>query len=256
MKSVKTYIVPTLLLAMVGLFQTACSRSVETSASYNPPASEAQTVDHANNVLKDFVAKTGQTIPPAVLEHAAGVAIIPDITRAAFIAGARHGTGVLMSREGNQWSLPVFASVTGGSLGLQVGVSQTDVVLVFQEPRIITNLQNGANYTFGSDLAVAAGPTGASANLTAYNAPVLAYRRTEGAFAGAALTGSRFSLDPDKTYAYYVGPQSQTRGYYAENKNALVADLLTPGKQANIRNLPPNAVQLKRTLDRMTSPNR
>ncbi len=253
MNHIRRFMAPVLLFAAVALLQYGCSRNVQTSGSYNLPAGANETVSQARGVLEDFTSETGTNIPPAVLERAEGIAIIPGITKAAFVVGGRHGTGVLMNHEGNQWSLPVFASISGASVGYQIGISDTDLILVFQNQNALDKLLQGAEYTLGGDLTVAAGPVGATANLTAYDADVLAYRRTEGAFAGAAISGSRLSVDPEETYAYYIRPGSESaRGYYAEDGRALMSDLLNPRGKLNIENVPPNATQLRQTLQQVT----
>ena len=48
------------------------------------------------------------------------------------MAGVRHGKGIAVIRDDNGiWRPPTFLSMTGGSVGWQVGVQSTDVVLVF-----------------------------------------------------------------------------------------------------------------------------
>ena len=193
----------------------------------NVPEDAVEAVQQSMNVIQDFVSATGKNIPPEVLQNAAGIAVIPDLTKVALGVGGSHGTGVLLSHDGNQWSLPAFVSISGGSLGAQIGVSTTDVLLVFQNPNAITTLRSGGNMDFGANASVAAGPSGGMANWSTAHADVLAYTRTGGLFAGASLTGGKLSIDPKLTLEYYVGPgQSSVRGYYESGGKNLVADLL------------------------------
>jgi lipid-binding SYLF domain-containing protein len=236
-------IIPLLAVAMTAFFLSGCGgRSVQTS--YNLPAGTVETVDQSIEMVKAF----GKDIPPDVLNNAAGIAVIPDLTKAAFVIGGQRGTGVLLTREGGEWSLPVFASITGGSIGYQVGIQMTDLVLVFQNPEAISKLRGGS-FELGADASVAAGPVGGTAGVSS-RADVLAYREDRGAFIGASLSGSRMSIDPDRTAGFYSGPgDPPVRGYYG-----LTDDLLDPRRKVQVRNVPSGATELKRTLDSLTAP--
>jgi lipid-binding SYLF domain-containing protein len=243
----RIYPISTLVVAMVALLLSGCARDrgARPSYSYNLPAGTVEKVEQSNEIVDDFFSRTGKDIPPSVLNNAAGIAVIPGLTRAAFIVGGSRGTGVLMTREGERWNLPVFTSITGGSLGFQIGITTTDLLLVFQNPEAINKLKDGS-YELGADVTVAAGPAGGTAGLSS-KADVLAYKRTEGAFAGAALNGARMSIDPERTAEYYYGPNAETaRGYYS-----VTDDLLIPGRKADIQNIPRGAQQLKQTLERI-----
>src|SRR5262245_45515848 len=86
----------------------------------------------ATQVLEELRASRDQSIPDRLLERAYGIAVIPDVTKVAFMAGGRRGNGVLVVRDkAGHFSSPVFISITGGSIGWQIGLQSTDVVLVF-----------------------------------------------------------------------------------------------------------------------------
>ncbi|RJR48252.1 MAG: hypothetical protein C4576_08680 [Desulfobacteraceae bacterium] len=245
--NLRTYSISILVIATIALLLSGCAsdRGARPSYSYNLPAGTAEKVEQSNEIVSDFFSRTGKDIPTGVLSNAAGIAVIPNLTRAAFIVGGSRGTGVLMTREGERWSLPVFTSITGASLGFQIGITTTDLLLVFQNSDAINRLKDGT-YELGADVTVAAGPVGGTAGISS-KADVLAYKRTEGAFAGAALNGARMSIDPERTAGYYYGPNAETaRGYYA-----LTDDLLHPGRKADIQNVPRGAQQLKQTLERI-----
>lgn len=259
MKNMKRGILSILGLAAVALVFASCAqdREIQTSAHYNLPEDAVGTVRSAEQVLDDFVAVSGRNIPTEVLENASGIAIIPDLTKAAFIAGGRHGKGVFLNQGQEEWSLPVFASITGASLGMQFGISSTDLVLVFQNPNAIDRLKEGGSFTLGADLAVAAGPLGGSANLSTLDADVLAYSRSEGAFAGISFSGGNMSLNRDDTIAYYTAAQAggdNARGYYGDERDGdMFENLLEPDQASGFGNAPSGAADLKQTLDRLTS---
>src|SRR5216684_1744497 len=87
----------------------------------------------ATEVLEEVQAMPDQQIPDALLSRAYGIAVIPDVTKVAFIFGGRHGNGVLVVRDklNTPWSNPTFVALTGGSWGFQAGAQSSDIILVF-----------------------------------------------------------------------------------------------------------------------------
>jgi len=87
----------------------------------------------ATEVLEEVQAMPDQRIPDALLSRAYGIAVIPDVTKVAFIFGGRHGNGVLVVRDklNSPWSNPTFVALTGGSWGFQAGAQSSDIILVF-----------------------------------------------------------------------------------------------------------------------------
>jgi hypothetical protein len=87
----------------------------------------------ATEVLQEIRAMPDVRLPDTLLAHAYGIAVIPDVTKIAFIFGGRHGNGVLAVRDKltSPWSNPVFVSLTGGSWGFQAGAQSSDIILVF-----------------------------------------------------------------------------------------------------------------------------
>src|ERR1700759_4204932 len=86
----------------------------------------------ATQVLEEVQAMPDVRIPDTLLSHAYGLAVIPDVTKVAFIFGGRHGNGVLVVRDKltSGWSNPSLISLTGGSWGFQAGAQQSDIILV------------------------------------------------------------------------------------------------------------------------------
>jgi len=167
---------------------------------------EAKTVQESADVLKEIMKIPEKGIPPALLRDARAVAIIPGVIKGAFIVGGRHGTGVLLVRgENGRWSDPIFVSITGGSVGWQVGGTSTDLILVFKSLKDVDKLRKG-KFTLGADAAVAAGPVGRNAEAATdvmLKSEILSYSRSRGLFAGVALEGAALLVDDDADAAYY-----------------------------------------------------
>lgn len=205
-------------------------------------AGETATVDSATDVLTALSDIPARGIPPALLQDAQAVAIIPNVLKAGFIIGGRHGTGVLLVRQPDgAWSNPVFVSLTGGSIGWQVGVQSTDIVLVFKTRAGLERIMRGrGKLTLGADIAVAAGPVGRQAEAATdgqLRAEIYSYSRSRGLFAGLSLEGAGLNVDNEANDDFY-----RLRGLRT-------ADILA------MRNVAvPSAERLKAELTRLSAP--
>ena len=182
-----------------------------------PQASrEEQTVGDAALVLKEIMEVPAQQIPEHLLKNAYGIAIIPGVVKGGFVVGVRHGRGVVLVRdEQSNWQAPIFVSLNGGSVGWQVGLQSTDVILVFKSAKSVNGIMNG-KLTIGVDAAAAAGPVGrnaAAATDSRLQAEILSYSRSRGLFAGVSIDGSSIQVDRQAGATYYqqfqVGPAGQ-----------------------------------------------
>jgi lipid-binding SYLF domain-containing protein len=161
----------------------------------------------ATEVLQEIRAMPDVRLPDTLLAHAYGIAVIPDVTKIAFIFGGRHGNGVLAVRDKltSPWSNPVFVSLTGGSWGFQAGAQSSDIILVFTTKSGIEGIAGG-KLTLGADASVATGPVGrqgSAATDIGFNAEIYSYARTRGLFGGIALDGSVISIDRSANASFY-----------------------------------------------------
>lgn len=167
---------------------------------------EQQRAENALRVLTEVMLAPDKAIPRDLLQNAHAVAVIPDVIKAGFVIGGRHGEGLISvkTRDGT-WSNPSFIGLTGGSIGFQVGVSSTDVILVFRTQRGVDSIVNG-KFTIGADASAAAGPVGRSAQASTdaqMKAEIYSYSRARGLFAGAALDGTALIIDNTANQAVY-----------------------------------------------------
>ena len=161
----------------------------------------------ATQVLEEVQAMPDQRLPDALLSRAYGIAVIPDVTKVAFIFGGRHGNGVLVVRDKltSPWSNPAFVSLTGGSWGFQAGAQSSDIILVFTTRMGIEGIAGG-KLTLGADASVATGPVGRQGSAATdmnFNAEIYSYARARGLFGGIALDGSVISIDRTANAALY-----------------------------------------------------
>src|SRR5271170_1786383 len=161
----------------------------------------------ATEVLEEVQAMPDQRIPDTLLSRAYGIAVIPDVTKVAFIFGGRHGNGVLVVRDKltTPWSNPALISLTGGSWGFQAGAQSSDIILVFTTKTGIEGIAGG-KLTLGADASVATGPVGRQGSAATdmnFNAEIYSYARTRGLFGGIAIDGSVISIDRSANAAFY-----------------------------------------------------
>jgi len=166
-------------------------------------------IDKAATVLQEIMATPDNSIPANLLADAKGIAIYPNVVKAAFGVGARFGQGVFVGKQpdGN-WSAPSFLNLAGGSFGFQIGAEVTDLVLVFMTQKSVDALGRG-DLTLGATASVAAGPIGRSGQASTdikLSAEILSYSKTRGLFAGVALDGAIVQVDTDANRLVYGVP--------------------------------------------------
>ena len=159
----------------------------------------------ATQVLEELRTTPDQNVPTWLLDRAYGVAVIPNVIKGAVVFfGGRYGKGVLVSRDAaGRFSNPVFISLTGGSVGWQIGAQAADAVLVFATRRSLENFGRG-QFTLGASASVAAGPVGRSGEAAAgVQAEIYSYSRARGLFAGVALDGTALVFDRKANRNFY-----------------------------------------------------
>jgi len=166
---------------------------------------EARRLRDAAAVFDEIMAAEDKAIPRALLGKADGIAIFPSTVRAGFILGGMRGRGVLSARTDSGWSAPAFLTLTGGSIGLQLGGQAADLILVINDRRGLENLVSN-QFKLGADAAVAAGPVGRDAQAATdlqLRAQILSYSRARGLFAGVTINGSTVRQDRDANQRFY-----------------------------------------------------
>jgi lipid-binding SYLF domain-containing protein len=191
------------------------------SARLGAQSDEADRVRESAAVLGEIMKASDSAIPGSVLGKAEGIAIFPGTVRGGFIVGAERGRGILSVRDEKTraWSTPAFLTITGGSLGLQIGVRATDLVLIIQNRRGLENLVRN-EFKVGAGAAVTGGPVGRDAQAATdiqLRAEILSYSRSRGLFAGATLEGSTIRQDEDANGRFY-GEKLTTRQVVFDNK--------------------------------------
>ena len=159
----------------------------------------------AARVFNEIMGTRERSIPRDLLDRAEAVAVFPSVIKAGFIVGGRGGSGVISRRVADGWSAPAFFDLGGGSIGLQIGASSTDFILLFMNENAVDSLLSD-KFEIGGEGSAAAGPVGRSASASTdvkLNAQILSYSRSRGAFAGLELKGVVIKPDNEDNLQVY-----------------------------------------------------
>lgn len=164
-----------------------------------------QIVVEATQALEQMAASSSNKgFPVDLLDEAAGVVIIPSMYKIGVVIGGSYGKGVIVARNGKVWSGPAFLEISAGSIGLQIGVQKSDVLLIVKTKRGLDSLL-ASQAKLGGGMGVTAGPVGAdvsAATDTQLKAEIYSYARSKGLFAGISLEGAQVNPLPSFNEKY------------------------------------------------------
>ncbi|MCZ6560915.1 MAG: lipid-binding SYLF domain-containing protein [Gammaproteobacteria bacterium] len=167
---------------------------------------EENRINSAVQVLDEIMRIRETKIPESLLGKAYAVAVIPNVVKVGVGFAGRFGQGALSVRKAdNSWSNPSFIKLVGGSWGLQVGISETDLILVFKSKKGVDGI-TGGKLTLGADASIAAGPVGRSGSAATdfkFDSAVYSYSRSRGLFVGVALEGAAISINDKANAKFY-----------------------------------------------------
>lgn len=151
--------------------------------------------------------------------RAKGIFIVPQMLRGGFFIGGSGGSGALLAQDYNTgtWSYPAFYTMGSVTFGLQIGADSSEIILMVMTNKGMEAMLS-TEFKLGGDVALAAGPVGASAK--AQTADVLAYGRSKGAFVGITIDGA------------VIKPRYEWNDLYY-GREVMLADILTNRKVSN-----------------------
>jgi lipid-binding SYLF domain-containing protein len=181
-------------------------------------------LDASADTLIDMMRASDRGIPHDLLDKARCVVVVPGMKKAGFIFGAKYGRGFAVCRGpgGSGWSAPAAMRVEGGSVGFEIGASETDIVLLVMNDGGMKHLLSD-KFTIGGDASAAAGPVGREATAQTdamMNAEMLSYSGSRGLFAGISLDGATLRPDGETNRELYARD--------ATNRDILTGDFKTP----------------------------
>jgi SH3 domain-containing YSC84-like protein 1 len=190
----------------------------------------AKRLDEAASVFTEVMATPDKGIPEDMLANAHCIVIVPGMKTAAFLVGGKYGKGYLSCRNktGPGWSAPGTVRIEGGSVGFQIGGSETDLIMLVMNERGADKLLS-SKFTLGGEGSVAAGPVGRTATAQTdaqMHAEILSWSRSQGLFAGIALTGATLRQDLDDNADLY--------GRKLENRRIVTSGMRIPASATKL----------------------
>jgi len=206
----------------------------------------AKRLEESAAVFSEIMAAPDKGIPQDLLANAHCIVIVPGLKSAAFMVGGKYGKGYLSCRNkgGSGWSAPGTVRIEGGSVGFQIGGSETDLIMLVMNERGADKLLS-SKFTLGGEGSVAAGPVGRTVTAQTdaqMKAEILSWSRTQGLFAGVALEGATLRQDLDDNATLYgkqlENRQIVTKGVRAPKAAAKLISLLnkySPRERTNMQ---------------------
>lgn len=196
-------ITPFVLFLMIGLMMFGVNPA---NAADRRMESE-KTIRDSLNLLMKMEQEKDITGMSSAMRSAKGVAIFPSILKMGLGIGGMEGSGVVLLRASDgAWYGPSFAKISGGSLGVQLGVEETGLVLLLNDDAAVQRFTVGSKFKLGGDASIAAGPLSggiSTASMSKRNASMYSYGVSKGLFAGISLNGSMVEVRNSYNNAYW-----------------------------------------------------
>src|SRR5947209_5792221 len=94
-------------------------------------------LEDAAALFTEIMGAPDKSIPQDLLDKSHCIILVPGLKKGAFVVGGKYGRGFAVCRNasGQGWGPPSAVRIEGGSVGFQIGVSSTDVVLLVMNER-------------------------------------------------------------------------------------------------------------------------
>jgi lipid-binding SYLF domain-containing protein len=170
---------------------------------------EQALVDRSTLALQEMMTQTVSQDPRRALESAKGVMICPRIFRAGFFFGGEGGGCVLLARgAANTWSYPAFYGLGSGSFGLQIGIQDSQFVMMIMTERGLRSVLD-SQFKLGADASIAIATIGAGvqgSTTASLGADIIAFSEARGLYGGISVAGSVMGSRSESDQAYYGRP--------------------------------------------------
>jgi len=186
------------LLAFLALPITPALAQYDQQQVVNQSVSTIERIMTDANFQKSF---------PQDLARAKAILIVPNLYKGGFLLGGQYGNGVLLAKgAGGVWSYPAFYSLSGGSLGLQVGIEDVAIVFLINNDKALQAVLNN-QFKFGADMGVTVAVVGAGMGASTTSnagADILAISMSGvGLYGGLSLEGTVLSPRESWNSNYY-----------------------------------------------------
>ena len=213
----------------------ACTFVVALSGCSTTPDTRSETAERvraAQETLTNFRNDPEMRWFKDHFKNARAVLISPRITRAGFVFGGSGGEALVLARDkGGRWVGPAFYNMGAGSVGFQIGVDVSEVVILVMSEKALNALLS-SSFKVGGDASIAAGPVGMGA-ASDVTTDMVSFARSKGVYAGLSLEGTVIRPDEGANSAFY-------------GTSASAVDILVRGTVSN-----PSAAALQQSVRQM-----
>ena len=181
--------------------------SVAALAAAPARAQSAQQVviDGARKTLADLRHDKAFGNAVKLLHQAHAVMIVPRLIKGGFIVGGEVGNGVVMARTAHGWSDPAFYVIGAASFGLQIGLEQSELILLVMTQKGLDGMLHD-EFKIGAQAGIAVVTLGSGVE-GAIGGPTLpdivVWSSSTGLYGGLTLDGSIIRSQPDDDSAFY-----------------------------------------------------
>ena len=193
--------------AALAACSSSSSQTAETTAA-KVASARADALERLDQSAQ-LVTQMGEKVPERVAKRTQCVVVIPALVKAGVVVGGQSGKGYAACETANGWSSPAPITISGGTIGAQLGVASTELLALVTSEKGMNALMTGS-FRVGVDASATAGPVGTgrgSSTDVSEGGDLVSYSRAKGLFAGANLDGTTIKADEDSTRALYGTPQ-------------------------------------------------
>lgn len=195
-----TKVFATLFAVLLGLaaWTSDAHAQVEQQRVVNSSLATVERMKNDQNFQKEFQPKLNQS---------KGVLIIPSLFKGGLIFGGQYGNGILLAHKPDgAWSYPAFYTISGGSFGLQIGITDSSILFIVMTEKGM-NAMMDSQFKFGADSGITFVVVGAgmgASTTTAFGADIYAFSLGGvGLYGGLSLEGTVVSPRESWNSAYY-----------------------------------------------------
>jgi lipid-binding SYLF domain-containing protein len=182
---------------------------VSVAALAAPPAraqsAQQVTIDGARKTLADLHRDKAFGNAAKLLRQAHAVMIVPRLVKGGFFVGGEGGNGVVMARAAHGWSDPAFYAIGAASFGLQIGLEQSELVLLIMTQKGLDGVLHD-EFKIGAQAGIAVVTLGSGVE-GAIGGPTLpdivVWSSSTGLYGGLTIDGSIIRAQPNDDSAFY-----------------------------------------------------
>ncbi|MCW9035237.1 MAG: lipid-binding SYLF domain-containing protein [Rhodospirillales bacterium] len=175
-------------------------------AKAEEPSETQELVDLAKFAVNNVLSEPNFSSALKLMKDAQGLLIVPRMLKAGFVIGGEGGNGVLLVKGANsEWSYPAFYTLAAGSVGLQIGVKDSQVLFIIRSRKAVDAILKD-QFKLGGEVSVTAGTLGgglSGSTTSSMGADIVSYALARGAFGGGSFEGAVIGKRTDFNKAFY-----------------------------------------------------